>query len=90
LAKHLLDGHRAGTYLHALVLAACGRMEEALPRLMMFPTGAEGRLYWSAIFDPVRDDPRFLGKIEEMGVAAEYKVARETLARMVKEQEAKK
>ena len=90
LAQQLLDRHRPGTYLHALVLAAGGRMEEALPLLRAFPTGAEGRLYWSAIFDPVRDDPRFLRKIEEFGVAAEYKVARETLARMLQEQEAKK
>ena len=42
------------------------------------------------MFDPVREDPRFLRKVEELGVAAEDKVARVTFARMVREQAAKK
>jgi hypothetical protein len=37
----------------------------------------------------VRDDPKFLRKIEAMPNSAEYKVARETLARMLREQGAK-
>ncbi|MEI6106088.1 MAG: hypothetical protein WCR49_03650, partial [Opitutae bacterium] len=90
LANRLLARHRPGTYLHAMVLAARGRMDEAIPLMVAFPVGSEGRLFWSDIFDPVREDPRFLRKIEEFGVAAEYKVARETLARMLQEQAAKK
>ncbi len=90
LAKELLSRYGPNTYLHAMVLMARGRTEEALPLLKPFPPGSQDRLYWSPIFDPVREDPRFLRKVEELGVAAEYKVARATLARMLKEQEAKK
>ena len=90
LAKQLLSHYGPDTYIHALVLMARGRTEEALPLLKPFPPGSQDRLYWSPMFDPVREDPRFLRKVEELGVAAEYKVARETLARMIKEQAAKK
>ena len=90
LAKQLLAHYGPDTYIHALVLMARGRTEEALSRLKPFPPGSQDRLYWSPIFDPVRDDPRFLRKVKELGVAAEYKVARETLARMLKEQAVKK
>ena len=90
LAKQLLSRYGPNTYLHAMVLMARGRAEEALPLLKPFPPGSQDRLYWSPMFDPVREDPRFLRKIEELGVAAEYKVARATLARMLQEQAAKK
>ena len=90
LAKQLLAHYGPDTYIHALVLMARGRTEEALPLLKPFPPGSQDRLYWSPMFDPVRDDSRFLRKVEELGVAAEYKIARETLARMLKEQIVKK
>jgi tetratricopeptide (TPR) repeat protein len=90
VAKQLLSRYGPDTYIHAMVLMARGRTEEALPLLKPFPPGSQDRLYWSPILDPVREDPRFLRKVEELGVAAEYKVARETLARMLDEQGAKK
>ena len=89
LAKQLLSHYGPDTYIHAMVLMARGQTEEALPLLKPFPPGSQDRLYWSPIFDPVREDPRFLRKIEELGVAAEYKVARETLARMLQDPAAK-
>jgi TolB-like protein/Flp pilus assembly protein TadD len=84
LARQLLAHYGPGTYLHPFILMARGRAEEALPLLKQFPPGSQDRLYWSPIFDPVRDDPRFLHKIDEMGAAVPYRVARETLARMLK------
>ena len=42
------------------------------------------------MWDPWRDDPRFQQLMVKLGCVAEYKVARETLARMLKEQAAKK
>ena len=90
LAKQLLASVAPDSYLPAMVLAAAGRYDEAIPKLKAFPAGAEDRLYWGSIFDPVRDDPRFIRKIAELPQAEAYKVARETLARMLKEQEAKK
>jgi tetratricopeptide (TPR) repeat protein len=90
LAEQLLARFGPDTYVYGWVLMARGRTEEALPLLKAFPPGTKDRLYWSPIFDPVREDPRFLRKVEELGVAAEYKVARATLARMLKEQAGKK
>ena len=48
------------------------------------------RLYWEPMFDPIRDDPRFQQLMMKLGREAEYRVACETLARMVQEQAAKK
>ena len=47
-------------------------------------------LYWAPMWDSLRDDVQFQRWLVTIGCAAEYKVARETQARMLKEQAAKK
>ncbi len=90
LAKQLLASVDPESYLPAMVLAARGRFDEAIPKLKEFPGGAEDRLFWSAVFDDIREDPRFTRKVAELPQAEDYRVARETLARMLKEQATKK
>ena len=72
------------------VFGALGRFEEALPFLEKAATVTRRRLFWDAMWDPYRDDPRFQQLLVKLGCTEEYKVARETLARMLKEQAAKK
>ena len=72
------------------MLGALGRFEEASPFLAHSPSPTSRELFWNKIWDPWRDDPRFTQLISKRGHTAEYKVARETLARMLKEREAKK
>ena len=68
------------------VLGALGRFAEALPYLERTPHMPRRRLFWDPMWDQWRDDPRFQQLMVKLGCAAEYKVARETLARMLKEQ----
>ena len=42
------------------------------------------------MFDPVRDTPEFQQLLVKLNCVAEYKVARETLARMLKQRAAGK
>jgi len=42
------------------------------------------------MFDPYRDDPRFLQLLVKLNCVEEHKVARGTWARMLKEQEPKR
>ena len=48
------------------------------------------RFHFQTIWDDVRDDPRFHRLLAKLGCAAEYRVGRETLARLLKEREVKK
>ena len=73
-----------------VILLMLGREVEAYPLLEKIPTIFWQQLYWDPVFDRVRDTPRFHQLLEKLGCAAEYKVARETLARLLKEQAAKK
>ena len=72
------------------VLGAAGRFDEALPFLERTPAIPRRRLYWDPLWDPWRNDPRFQQLMVKLGCSEEYKIARETLARMLKEQAAKK
>lgn len=71
-----------------LVLAAVGRFGDALPYLERSGLMTQWSLFWAPMWDPFRDDPRFLQLLAKLGCAEEYKIARETLARMLKEQAA--
>lgn len=69
---------RAGIhgYLRGFVLMAMGRFEDAAPYLEQAPMIMMPHLYWSAMWDPVRDDPRFGHVIARLGRTAEYALAR--------------
>ena len=77
-------------YARGFALVALGRFAEALPSLEHTPPITRRLLFWDALFDPWRDDPRFQQLLVKLNCAAEYQVARETLTRMLKEREAKK
>lgn len=78
--------------LHAPILAALGRPHEALEMLTangVSSTSISNLFYWE-LWDEARADPGFPALITKLGFEAEYRLARETLARMLKESEAKK
>ncbi len=89
-AAELFKRLPADSYQRGFVLSALGRFDEALPFLERTPVTPTRWLYWDPIWDQWRDDPRFLQLLVKLGRAEEYKVARETLARMLKEQAGKK
>ena len=76
--------------MRGYVLCAMGNFEEGLAGLENAPTVVQGRLDWLPMLDPVRETPRFQQLLVKLGCAEEYKVARTTLARMLKEQAAGK
>jgi len=76
-------------YVRGFALVALGRFAEALPSLEHTPPITRRLLFWDAMFDPWRDDPRFQQLLVKLNCAAEYQVARQTLTRMLKEREAK-
>jgi len=67
---------------------ALGRNDEALAQLSQFgpPSSAVGSVFYTTLWDGVRNDPRFLPIIAKLGYAKEYQVARETRARLSKMQ----
>ncbi len=89
-ARDLLPRIPAGSYRRGLVLCAMGNYTDGLPELNNLPAIASNRLYWNPMFDPVRDTPAFQQLLVKLNCVEEYKVARATLARMLKEQAAKK
>ncbi len=76
-------------YLRGFTLAAMGRFDEALPYLKYTPSSMYRSLYWDPVWDPWREDPRFLQLFKDFNRAAEYQTARATLARMLHEQKAR-
>ncbi|MDO8544577.1 MAG: TIR domain-containing protein [Opitutaceae bacterium] len=90
LAEKILPRIAPDSFVRGTILAVLGRFDEALPLLTKLPAASRSGLFVHEMFDPLRDDPRFPKLIEQLGCTAEYKVARETLARMKREQEAKK
>ncbi len=72
------------SHQRGFALGALGRFDEALPYLEETPQSHLRRLYWDSIWDPWRNDPRFKQLSEKLGCVEEYKLARETLARMTK------
>jgi TolB-like protein/Tfp pilus assembly protein PilF len=72
--------------MRGTVLGALGRFDEALPFLERAPVALRLDLFWDQVWDPWRDDPRFLQLMVKLNCADHYRVARATLARMLKEQ----
>jgi hypothetical protein len=91
-ADRIRAGLPARSQLHASICAATGRPQEALELLTANGVGSTtvSSLFYSEIWDEARIDPRFLDVIAKLGFGADYRLARETLVRMRKEQEAKK
>jgi tetratricopeptide (TPR) repeat protein len=89
-ATQLLQTLPEKSYVRGFVLANAGRLAEALPYLERTPVVFRRNLFWSQNWDEWRDDPRFLQLMVKLGCANEYKVARQTLSRMLKEQDTKK
>jgi len=87
---NLLPRLPADSYLRGVVLAALDRWDEAMPYLERTPPGMCEIFFWNPMWDRWREDPRFTRLLEKLGCIEEYKVARATQARMLKEQEAKK
>jgi tetratricopeptide (TPR) repeat protein len=77
------------SFHRGFVHGAFGRFDEALPFLERTPYMPAWWLFWDPMWDAWRDDPRFLQLITKLGRAAEYQVARATLARMLAEKPAK-
>lgn len=78
------------SYVRGYVLGALGRFDEALPFLEQAPAMLTIGLLADSIWDPWRDVARFQQLIAKLGITREYKTARETLARMQREQAGKK
>jgi TolB-like protein/Tfp pilus assembly protein PilF len=78
------------SHQRGFILGALGRFDAALPYLERTPAVIRRRLYWDTMWDAWRDDPRFTQLMEKLDCVAEYKTARETLSRMIQENEAPK
>jgi TolB-like protein/Tfp pilus assembly protein PilF len=76
--------------VRGFVLAHAGRLDEATPYFERAPVLVRQTLFWEQTLDPWREDPCFQQLLVKLDCAQEYKVACETPARMLKEQEAKK
>jgi len=59
---------------------------EALPYLERTPVIFRRNLFWSQNWNDFRSGPRFLQLMDKIGCANEYKVARETLSKMLAQQ----
>jgi len=74
---------------HGPLLHALGRFDEALPFLEQTSPAFFARFHFQIIWDDVRDDPRFHRLLAKLGCEAEYRLGRQTLARMLEERKAK-
>jgi TolB-like protein len=75
---------------HGTMLQALGHFEEALPFLEATPAVLQSRLYFHPLWDPVRTDARFHQLLAKLGCETEYKVGRETLAKILLENSTKR
>jgi TolB-like protein len=79
-----------GSYQRGLVLAVLGRWDEAWPRMERTPLACCHGLLWLSVWDNMRDTPRFRQMLATIGCEAEYKTAREELARLINDRKARK
>jgi tetratricopeptide (TPR) repeat protein len=81
-AERSLSQLRPESYQRGAVLAALGRWGEARPLLERTPLAMQYIFFWSPLWDPWRDDPRFVRLLNKLGCEKEYRVARKTGALM--------
>jgi TolB-like protein/Tfp pilus assembly protein PilF len=89
-AAEALRQLEAKSPMRAPIFAALGSFDDALPTIGGTRITMRRYLYWEPIWDPWRNDPRFLAALAQLGCAEDYKTARETLARLKAESAAKK
>ncbi len=70
----------ADSYHQGMILAALGRHAEAWPYLERMPPPQTRDLFYWTFWDGVRDTPEFAALIARLGVAEEYRKAREAVA----------
>ncbi len=75
---------------NGFILVALGRTDEAYAFLERTSPIMRQIIFWDPMLDPLRDNPRFRQVLEKLACTEGYKVARATLARMLREQGAKK
>ena len=78
-----------GTYASGVILLQQGQLEKAYALLEKTPPIFMQQIYWEPVFDPFRGTPRFQQLLAKLGCVEEYKIARATQARILKEQEAR-
>ena len=88
-AEKLLRTLPEKSYVRGFVLAHLDRFDEALPYLERTPMVVQREMFWLRSFDTWRDDPRFKQLMAKLGRTEEYKIARASMAQMLKEQKAK-
>lgn len=80
--------------LFAPVLAALVRNDEAMAaarETVATPFGVpREKLLYGPAWDPLRNDPRFQALVVKLNAVEDYQTARETLARMLKEEATKR
>jgi TolB-like protein/cytochrome c-type biogenesis protein CcmH/NrfG len=91
-ADRLLSAVPADYKLRSFVSVALGQNEEALDQLSRLgpPSSTLGALFYSSLWDEVRDDPRFMQVITGLGMREAYERARAERARLSAERELKK
>ncbi len=72
----------ANSFQRGFIWGSVGRFDEALPFLEHTAVMVMQSLMFDQMWDPYRADPRFEQLMAKLGRAAEYKVARETVARL--------
>jgi TolB-like protein/Tfp pilus assembly protein PilF len=78
-AGEVLELLPTDNYRRGFVLAACRRFTDALPSLEFTPNIMMPQLYWSVVWDEVRDTRPFRRLIARLGRTEEYELARAAL-----------
>ncbi len=73
------------SFASGVIFLMLGQTEKAYPLLEKTPAIFWQQLYWDPVFDAARPTTRFQQLLEKLGCAEEYKVARVTHARLLRE-----
>lgn len=81
LASEIVKRYPPNSYMRGLMLVSLGRFDDALVYLDRIPPQQGRYIYYDEIWDPWRNDPRFINVIEKNGRMAEYRIARAAIER---------